>query len=143
MRGFCAALCFGCSLLAATACSAATVQPLQGQISINQGQGFHQIAGAAELKAGDSVIVSPGGSASVSYPDGCNVGLQPGAVMVIPALSPCASGSYAQDDSNWQYKDGPAWVVGGVMLGFSGFLAYEIYHSTQNNHLQQPSPASP
>jgi hypothetical protein len=146
MRGFCVALGFGCALLAATACRAATVQPLQGQISINQGQGFHQIDGAAELKAGDSVIVSPGGSASVSYPDGCNVGLQPGAVMVIAALSPCASGSYAEEqDSNWQdkYKDGPGWVVGGVMLGFSAFLAYEIYHSTQNNHQQQPPPASP
>jgi len=146
MRGFCAALCVGWSLLAATACSAATVQSIQGQVSVNEGQGFHQIDGTAELKPGDSVIVSPGGSASVSYPDGCNVGLHPGAVMVIAALSPCASGSYAQEqDWNWQdkYKDGPGWVVGGLLLGAGGVLAYEIFHSNQNNHQQQPPPASP
>jgi hypothetical protein len=144
MRGFCAAVCFGCSLLAATVCHAATVQPLQGQVSINQGQGFHQIAGAAELKAGDSVIVSPGGTATVSYADGCNVGLQPGAVMIIAALSPCASGSNAQEqDSNWQdHKDDKPWLVGGILLGVGGFLAYEIFHSTQNNHQGLPQPAS-
>jgi hypothetical protein len=144
MRGFCAALCFGCSLLAATACRAATVQPLQGQISINQGQGFHQIDGTAELKAGDSVIVSPGGTATVSYPDGCNIGLKPGAVMVIAALSPCASGSYAEEhDSNWHDHDNMGWIVGGVLIGVGGVLGYEIYHSTQNNHQGQPQPATP
>lgn len=144
MRGFCAALCFGCSLLAATACRAATVQPLQGQISINQGQGFHQIDGTAELKVGDSVIVSPGGTATVSYPDGCNIGLKPGAVMVIAALSPCASGSYAQEqDSNWHDHDDKGWIVGGVLIGVGGVLGYEIYHSTQNNHQGQPQPATP
>ncbi len=144
MRGFCAAVCFGCSLLAATACRAATVEPLHGQISINQGQGFHQIDGAAELKAGDSVIVSPGGTATVSYADGCNVDLKPGAVMVIAALSPCTSGSYAQEqDSNWQNHDDTKWIVGGVLLAAGGVLAYEIYQSTQNNHQGQPPPASP
>jgi hypothetical protein len=146
MRGFCAAVCFGCSLLAATVCRAATVQPLHGQISVNQGQGFHQIDGAADLKAGDSVIVSPGGTATVSYPDGCNIGLQPGAVMVIAALSPCASGSYAQEqDSNWQdHKDDDrAWIIGGVLVGVGSLLGYEIFHSTQNNHQGLPQPASP
>jgi hypothetical protein len=141
MRGFCAALCLSCSLLAATSCWAATVQSVQGQVSVNQGQGFHQINGAVELKAGDSVIVSPGGSATVSYADGCNVGLQPGAVMVIPDLSPCTSGSYAEEDDRNSYW--PGWAFGGVMLGVTGFVIYEIYHSTQNNHLQQPPPASP
>jgi hypothetical protein len=141
MRGFCAALCFGCALLAGTVCHAATVQSVQGQVSINRGQGFQPINGAAELKAGDSVIVSPGGSASVSYPDGCNVGLQPGAVMTIADLSPCAAGSYADEDDRNSYW--PGWAFGGVVLGVTGFVIYEIYHSTQNNHLQQPPPASP
>jgi hypothetical protein len=145
MRGFCAAVCFGCSLLAATACRAATVQPLHGQISINQGQGFHQVDGAADLKTGDSVIVSPGGTATVSYSDGCDVGLQPGAVMVIAALSPCASGSNAAElDTNLQEQknDYTGWIVGGVLVGVGSFLTYEIFHSTENNHQGQPPPAS-
>lgn len=141
MRGLLAALCFGCSLLAATACRAATIQSIQGEVSVNQGQGFHQINGAVEVKAGDSVMVSPGGSATVSYEDGCNVELHPGAVMVIAALSPCASGSYAEEqDKN---SDVTNWLFGAGLLGVTGFIAYEIYQSTQNNHQQLPQPASP
>ena len=143
MRGLLAALGFGCSLLAATAGRAATIQTIQGQVSVNQGQGFHQIDGAMDVKPGDSVLVSPGGSATVSYADGCNVGLQPGAVMVIAALSPCASGSYAQDDDHNHNYDVTAWGFGALVAGVTGFVAYEIYHSTQNNHQQLPQPASP
>jgi hypothetical protein len=142
MRGFCAALCFGCSLLAATACQAATIQSIQGEVSVNQGQGFQLIAGAAELKAGDSVIVSPGGSASVIYADGCNVALQPGAVMVIAALSPCASGSYAQDYDHDHNPDFAGWAFGAVVAGTTGFVIYEIFQSNKNNFQQLPPPAS-
>jgi hypothetical protein len=140
MRGLVAALCFGFSLLATTICQAATIQSIQGQVSVNQGQGFQQINGAVEVKAGDSVIVSPGGSATVAYADGCNVALQPGAVMVIAALSPCASGSYAQEqDNNW---DKTELIYGAVALGLTGFIIYEIFHSTENNHQQLPPAAS-
>jgi hypothetical protein len=140
MRGLLAALCFGCSLLAAAACRAASIQSIQGEVSVNQGQGFHQINGAVEVKAGDSVMVSPGGSATVSYADGCNVDLHPGAVMVIAALSPCASGSYAQEQD--RNSDVTQWLIGAGLLGVTGFVAYEIYHSTQNNHQHLPQSAS-
>jgi hypothetical protein len=144
MRGLLAALCLGCSLLAATACRAATIQSIQGQVSVNQGEGFHQINGAMDVKPGDSVLVSPGGSATVSYADGCNVGLQPGAVMVVAALSPCASGSSALDDDQDHYHnyDVAGWAFGTLVAGVTGFVFYEIYQSTKNNHQQLPAPAS-
>src|SRR5580658_8187587 len=97
MRGSIGTFCFGFSLLIGTACSAATIEPIKGEVSINQGQGFQKIAGLAEAKEDDAVMVSPDGSAKISYPDGCKVSLQPGVVMTIAALSPCASGSNAQD----------------------------------------------
>ncbi len=136
MRGLLAALCFGCSLLAATAGWAATIQPLQGQVSINQGQGFRPINGTVEANAGDSVIVSPDGSATVSYADGCNVTLQPGAVMVIAALSPCAAGSNAQEQDH--NSDLVGWTFGAIVLGVTGFVAYDIYQANQTS----PTPST-
>jgi hypothetical protein len=42
-------------------------------------------------------MVAPGGTATVVYDDGCKVAVQPGSVTTIAPLSPCASGSSAQD----------------------------------------------
>ncbi len=68
-----------------------------GDLSINQGQGFKPINSRVEANVGDSIMVGPGGAGTVVYGDGCKVDVQPGAVTTIAPLSPCASGSYAQD----------------------------------------------
>ena len=96
MRGFLAAACAGLPLVIGTACSGATIEPVQGDLLINRGQGFQQVNGRIEADVGDLVMVSPDGSAIVSYPDGCKLSVQPGAVTTIAPLSPCASGSRAQ-----------------------------------------------
>ena len=146
MRVLLAALCIGCSFLAGSAAWAATVEPVTGEVSLNQGQGFKKLASAFEAKVGDAVMVSPGGSAKVSYADGCAVNLKPGAVMVIAALSPCASGSYAQeqdDNNNNNNNTGPL-VLGGL-AGATGFIIYEIIQNNQgqNNNNQGHKPVSP
>ena len=144
------ALCFGFSLLIGTACSAATVESFKGTLSINHGQGFEKVNGPIEANAGDTVMVSPDGSAVISYPDGCMVTIQPGAVTTIGDLSPCASGSNAQDQSPAQGQSGTQdqcqfsnspfchpgiLVAGAVGAGLAGFLIYEV--------TRPPSPASP
>ncbi len=126
----------GCLLLAGSAASAATIEPVKGDISVNQGQGFKRVEAAFEAKIGDAVMVSPGGSAKVSYADGCAIELKPGAVMVIAALSPCASGSYADEDDH--NDNTGALVFGGVVAGVTGFVIYEILQNTGAN-----KPASP
>jgi hypothetical protein len=125
MRAFLGALAFAASLAVVSVCSAATIEPVQGQLSINQGQGFHPVNGRIDANVGDLVMVSPGGSATVSYPDGCKVPVQPGAVMTILPLSPCASGSYVQD-RNTMYGN---LAFGAAAAGAAGFLGYEIYQS--------------
>lgn len=123
-----------CAALAVSPCVAATVQPLQGTLSINHGQGFEPVNGQLTAQVGDFVMVAPGGAATVVYDDGCKVNLQPGAVMTIAPLSPCASGSYAQDsDFNW----------GGVAMGVvaGGALGFGIYEATKGPDFS--SPASP
>jgi len=83
------ALCAGCLLLIAVPCLAATVEPVQGNVYVSHGQGFAQIKGRVEGKAGDSVMVDPGGSAVIVYADKCKVTVQPGAIATIAPSSPC------------------------------------------------------
>src|ERR1700722_4633379 len=104
---------------------AATLQPGAGQLSVNQGQGFQPVNSRVDANAGDSVMVSPGGSATVVYDDGCKVDVQPGAVATIAPLSPCASGSYA-DDSNTDY------LAYGMLAVALGAIGGGIYAATNN-----------
>jgi hypothetical protein len=115
------------AILFMTTCSAATVESVRGQLSVNKGLGFEPVNGRVVVKMGDSVMVSPDGAAIVTYPDGCKVDVQPGAVTTIVQLSPCASGSNAQDQSkNYMLPT----VFGGTVLGVFGVVGYEISKST-------------
>ena len=144
MRGLLAALSIGCALLTGSAAWAATVEPVKGDVSVNQGQGFKKLNSAFEAKAGDAVMVSPGGSAKVSYADGCAIALKPGAVMVIAALSPCASGSYAQEDDRNNNNNNTGLFVAGGLAAVTGVIIYEIIQNNQGqNNNNQGKPASP
>jgi hypothetical protein len=141
------ALSFGCAVLVASPSWAAVVEPGYGDLTINQGQGFKPVTSRVSANVGDSVMVGPGGAATVVYEDGCKVDVRPGAVMTIAPLSPCASGSYAQNpncppDANGQPDCGPDWVGAtiGALLAGAGFgaAAYEASKSNGNT-----TPASP
>ena len=139
MRTFLAALFVGYPLLIGATCLAATIEPVQGELSINQGEGFEKINGRIDASVGDSVMVSPNGSAIVSYPDGCQVNVQPGAVTTIAPISPCAAGSYALDQ-NQSYSVAPTLVFGAAAVGTLGVIGYEI---SQSAKAPPPQPASP
>lgn len=100
-----------CALLLSSSSWAATLEPGQGNLLVNQGQGFQSVNGRIDTNVGDSVMVGAGGSATLVYSDGCKVNVQPGSVATVAPLSPCASGSNADANSD-NY-----WVVGGVVLG--------------------------
>jgi hypothetical protein len=98
IAGLCVAAVLANSATAQTATTqTATIEPVQGDLSLNQGQGFQRVDGRVQANVGDSLMVAPGGSASLVYPDGCQVTIQPGSVVSIAPLSPCASGSFAAD----------------------------------------------
>jgi hypothetical protein len=82
---------------ASWAATGASLEPVQGDLWINHGKGFEKVISRIDVKVGDSVMVNPGGIAKVTYPDGCQANVKPGAVMTIAPLSPCASGSLAAD----------------------------------------------
>jgi hypothetical protein len=125
---------------------AATLEPGYGDLTINQGQGFKPINSRVDANVGDSVMVGPGGTATVVYDDGCKVNVQPGAVTTIAPLSPCASGSNAQTGPSY-YPDcrtdpddcGPNWVAIGSVVLTVAVVAGAIYFITKGNG----TPASP
>jgi hypothetical protein len=118
---FFSALCIGCTLLISSPSWATIIEPGSGDLTINHGQGFKPLASRTSANVGDSVMVGPGGAATVTYDDGCKVNVQPGTVTTIAPLSPCASGSNAQVPDSWRWCE-PAtcvfWGLWGAGLGF-------------------------
>src|SRR5690242_2036800 len=96
-RRFVSPVSITCAVLVASQSWAAVIEPGFGDLTINQGRGFTPVTARANATVGDSVMVGPGGSATVVYDDGCKVSVRPGAVATIAPLSPCASGSNAAD----------------------------------------------
>jgi hypothetical protein len=47
--------------------------------------------GPTAVKSGDIVVVNPGGSAQITYPDGCTVPVAIGTIVTIGAQSPCTT----------------------------------------------------
>ena len=131
-------LCLGCSLLVASQSMAATIEPGQGNASINQGQGFQPVNNRIDANVGDTVMVGPNGFATVVYDDGCTVNVQPGAITTVAPLSPCASGSYAQGQP---YSfDWPAWLLAGATAGLFAWGIYEIAKRPSSNTTNPVSP---
>ena len=53
-------------------------------MSVNQGQGYKQVAAASAVSTGDQVMAAPGSRAKILYSDGCAVDVYPGAVVTVP-----------------------------------------------------------
>jgi hypothetical protein len=131
----------GGSLLFVSASWAATIEPVQGNLQLNRGQGFQPVNSRVDANVGDTVVVGPGGAAAVTYSDGCKVPVQPGAVTTIAPLSPCASGSMADDNNN--NSNGLYFLGVAAGFGLAGFGIYEIIHHNNNNEENNNHPISP
>jgi len=115
---------------------AVTVDPLQGEVTINRGDGvFRPVIGTLEGDIGDSVMVRPGGTARVVYDDGCTVDVNPGDIHTITGLSPCKAPTPAPSDAPPDYS-----AVGTVAVG-GGVVAAIILLLLNNKN--DDTPASP
>ncbi len=127
---------FAGSALAQTA--AAIIEPLHGDLSLNQGQGFQRFNSRVQANVGDTLMVGPGGAANLVYLDGCRVHVQPGSVVSIAPLSPCASGSFASEAPAQESLFNTGALAGGALFAV-GAGAF-IYGVTQS---PSTAPASP
>ena len=98
----------------AAPCVAATVNAIQGQVLINRGQGYQKLDGTATANPGDSIVVNPGGSAQIVYPDGCTIQVAPGSVASIADQSPCQPGAPQTGTSP---INGTTIAIGAVVVG--------------------------
>jgi hypothetical protein len=95
-------------------------------------------ATAGALKAGDRVIASANGKASVKFADGCVVNLKPASMITVGAKSPCASGSglvSAQSAQPMQIGgvSNTALAVGGFVVVGGALVAVGVNDNDKDN----------
>lgn len=85
------------ALMATTAAAAdkapqdvAKLSAQEGTVLVNQGEQFVTASASQMLAAGDRVLVMEGGSAKITFNDGCAMSLASGSMVAIPAKSTCA-----------------------------------------------------
>lgn len=120
---------------------------LQGEAMVNSGQGYKAQVGG-QLKAGDSVMVRQGTTATIAYEDGCSFTLSAGRVVTVGAKSPCADGTQSVrtiDFSGRMGQSGPQegdgggigptpLIVGGVAVAVgAGVLIYNANKKDSSN----------
>lgn len=88
------------TLFLGTTVEAATVNVVSGPISVNKGNGFKAIRHSATAMAGDLVLAGTGGSAEITYDDGCKQTVNSGETVSISAPSPCKMGTLDDPMSN-------------------------------------------
>ena len=71
---------------------AATVNAITGSVMVNQGKQFVPVQAGQKLAAGDRVMVMQDAGAALRFKDGCDVRLQGGTIVSVPAMSTCAGG---------------------------------------------------
>ena len=101
---------------------AATVNATSGQVLINRGEGYMMVAGSTQANAGDTIVVNPGGSAQIVYPDGCVVDVSPGSVAAVSAQSPCGGGGGSTSSTetaatNSGSNNGTLFAIGALAVG--------------------------
>jgi hypothetical protein len=94
--------------LPAFAVTVATVQTMEGSLSLNRGEGYVEILTWADAQAGSQVMANPGSWGKIIYSDGCDVTVKPGSVYTIQDASPCLSGRIGGSATTY--------VLGGVAI---------------------------
>ncbi len=133
MRIVCASALVMLSLFLGPAALAATVEPVQGKVSINRGGGYKPLSGPSQATAGVLVMVAPGGRARVVYDDQCSVAVKPGHVVAIAPEPPCKKTA-----SFDPYGTLPAVVISGGLAVAAGLCIAE--HGICDNKDRAASP---
>jgi hypothetical protein len=115
---------FGATVSAA---QAATVSRQSGEVLANSGRGFETIATAKELPAGAQLLVRPGGTALIQYPNGCSLLVGAERIWVIQENAPCEKGrsvdltgrmsdGLSTKDTPAEPEDNRRWIIPGLLI---------------------------
>lgn len=126
---------------------AATVEPIVGEVLVNQGDGFKPLPSSAsaniEQAAGSQIMVRPGGSALITYAANCSLRV-PSGIWVVKEASPCAEGTSLIDFTGRMNQEAPPpdgdttmLIVGGLVVAGGVAAAIALSQDSGDN------PASP
>jgi hypothetical protein len=113
---------FSIALMFAFPAQSAVLEALQGGVLVSRGGSSYQLVDRpTQLRAGDSVLANPGGSARVVFENGCAVDIQPGMVFTVGEAPPCDSvgGETTGSTDYTTVAVGAAVVAGGVGLALA------------------------
>ena len=127
-------------LVLSPAAFAATVEPIQKPVFLDQGDGFRSLSRRVSAGPGARVMAASGGSAQIVYSDGCVVKVEPGTVVTVQAIA-----GDELDDKSLRPRESPCkrrltWLPLGVAAAIVGG-AFAI--STIDDDDNPPKPASP
>lgn len=128
--------------------SVAVLSAQTGTVLVNQGEEFITASDAQPLMAGNRVMVMEGGSAQLTFLDGCVLAVASGSLLDVPATSTCAGTvasvqvigpSYAQavGAPDRRRNRGAWWFFGGWGAGIAWALI------DNNESIRPPPPVSP
>lgn len=150
----------GAALLLSSAASAATLQLLTGTASVKVRGGFQPVVAPVKVEPGETIMVSPSGSARIVYAEGCWIEIEPAAILVVPEAPNCEVAGGAQrllgvTESEDEVDDRGGWwrrlehedvvpklgnlIIGGTLVGY-------IWSSGDDNNkiiTNTSKPASP
>jgi hypothetical protein len=142
-----------CLLFATDAFADATISAASGSVLVNQGEQFVPSGNGTALHPGDRVLVNTGGSATLTFSDGCESTVAGGTVVTIPSVSPCAGGSMVAQATEPATGGGAAVVtttggagggsaavavLGGLAAAGAAYVIVDNTNDDDNDH-----PASP
>lgn len=100
-------------IVAVLPASAATIYVNEGTASVSRGDGFQPAGSGAQVGPGNKVLVSDGGSVTIVYSPGCQVTVNAGQVVTIPAEAPCFATTVAPEAAGAGMT---GYVIGGVVI---------------------------
>ena len=129
-----ATIALGLSVLLSEPSLAVVLNPVRGDVTINQGSGFRRVTEEMQVNVGDAVMVGPGDSAWLVYDDSCVVEVKSGAVVTVAGVSPCEAPSDTTPP--------PTEISGAALgVGLGGAAAAAVILILLNN--KKDDPASP
>ncbi len=130
-----------CSPALAADASIAQLGAVSGSVMVSAA-GKTAPATSAALKAGDRVIASANGKATVKFADGCVVTLQPASMITVGAKSPCASGAGLVSAQSAQPMQGglssEALAIGGFVVVGGALVAVGVNDNDKNGSSTSP-----
>lgn len=71
----------------------ATLTQIRGDVQVNQGAEFVAASEQMKLQPGDRLLTAAGGSARITFDDGCDLDAAPNTLITVPETSTCAGGA--------------------------------------------------